>query len=71
MLVEVLNVSGSSNFNNVTLKSSLFVSGTTILNNVTTLSSSLNVVGNIIGSDTTLTNLNYNAITNRPDIDKS
>ena len=34
-----------------------------------TLLSSLNasVVGNIIGSGTALTNLNYNAITNKPD----
>ncbi len=36
------------------------------LNNATTINSSLNVVGNIIGSGTALTNLNYNAITNPP-----
>jgi hypothetical protein len=28
----------------------------------------LNVLGNIIGSATALTNLNYNAITNKPDL---
>ena len=33
-----------------------------------TLLSSLNIVGNIIGSGTALTNLNYNSITNRPDL---
>jgi len=44
------------------------VSGTTTLNNATPLLSSLNVVGNIIGSGTALTNLNYNAITNKPDL---
>jgi hypothetical protein len=47
--------------------SSLNVSGTTTLNNATTSLSSLNVVGNIIGSGTALTNLNCNAITNKPD----
>ena len=30
--------------------------------------SSLNVAGNIIGSGTALTSLNYNAITNKPDL---
>jgi hypothetical protein len=49
------------------LISTLNVSGTTTLNNNTTLLSSLNVVGNIIGSGTALTNLNFNAITNKPD----
>jgi hypothetical protein len=33
-----------------------------------TVLSSLNIVGNFIGSGTALTNLNYNAITNNPDI---
>jgi hypothetical protein len=32
------------------------------------LSSSLNVVGNIIGSGTALTNINYNAITYKQDL---
>jgi hypothetical protein len=50
-----LYVSGAS-----TLLSSLNISG------ATTLLSSLNVVGNIIGSGTALTNLNYNAILNPP-----
>jgi hypothetical protein len=44
--------------------SSLNVSGNTTLNNATTINSSFNVVGNIIGSGTALTNLNYNAILN-------
>ncbi len=45
--------------------------GTTnfILNGVTTRMSSLNVQGSIIGSGTALScNLNYNAITNKPDL---
>ena len=55
------------NFNNSsTFQSSLFVSGTTTLNNATTCMSSLNVAGNIIGSGTAITNLNYNAISNPP-----
>jgi hypothetical protein len=56
-----LYVSGAS-----TLLSSLNISGATTLNNAATLLSSLNVVGNIIGSGTALTNLNYNAILNPP-----
>jgi trimeric autotransporter adhesin len=64
-----LNVSGITTLNNTTtIVSSLNVSGTTTLNNNTTLLSSLNVVGNIIGSGTALTNLNYNAILNPPSI---
>ena len=59
-------------FNNPsTFVSTLNVSGNTLnttLNNATTINSSLNVVGNIIASGTALTNLNYNAITNRPDL---
>ncbi len=35
---------------------------------IITLSSLLNVVGNIIGSGTALTNLDYKAITNKPDL---
>jgi hypothetical protein len=42
------------------------VSGDTTLNNATTINSSLNIVGNIIGSGTALTNLNYNAILDPP-----
>ena len=38
------------------------------MNNATTCMSSLNVSGNIIRSGTSLTNLNYNAITNKPDL---
>ena len=60
--------------------STLFVSGTSILQNAsthlatvnisgaTTLNSTLNIIGNIIGSGTALTNLNYNAISNPPTI---
>ncbi len=44
----------------------LFVSGFTTLNNATTINSTLNIMGNIIGSGTALTNLNYNAISNPP-----
>ena len=44
---------------NKTNFTNLFVSG------ASTLLSSLNIVGNIIGSGTALTNLNYNAITNQ------
>ena len=36
------------------------------MSNASTLLSSLNIVGNIIGSGTALTNLNYNAILNPP-----
>jgi hypothetical protein len=41
---------------------------TIILSGQTTAKSNLTVVGNIIGSGTALTNLNYNAITNKPDL---
>jgi hypothetical protein len=49
-----------NNLNNKTNFSNLLVS------NASTLLSSLNVVGNIIGSGTALTNLNYNSILNPP-----
>jgi hypothetical protein len=39
-----------------------------LVSGASTINSSLNVVGNIIGSGTALTNLNYNAITNPPAI---
>ncbi len=42
--------------------------GTTQLNCATTCMGTLNVQGYIIGSGTVLTNLNYNAITNTPDL---
>ena len=65
----ILNPPALINFNNSsTFQSSLFVSGNTTLNNATTCMSSLNVAGNIIGSGTALTNLNYNSITNKPDL---
>jgi hypothetical protein len=38
------------------------------LNNATTINSSLNVVGDIIGSGSALTSLDYNSITNAPDL---
>jgi hypothetical protein len=47
---------------------SLNISGVTTFNNATSILSSLNVSGNIIGSGTVLTNLNYNAITITPDL---
>ena len=40
----------------------MYVSGTTSLNNATTINSTLNIVVNVKGSGTALTNLNYNAI---------
>ncbi len=47
--------------------SALFeVGGTTTINVATTLGSSFNIVGNIMGSGTIFTNLNYNAILNSP-----
>ena len=52
----------STSLLNKTNFTNLFVSG------ASTLLSTLNVVGNIIGSGTALTNLDYNAITNRPDL---
>jgi hypothetical protein len=55
-IISILCLSNSTNFTN------LLVSG------ASTINSSLNVVGNVIGSGTALTNLNYNAITNRPDL---
>ena len=38
------------------------------ISGATTLNSTLNIIGNIIGSGTALTNLNYNAISNPPTI---
>ncbi len=65
----ILNPPTLINFNNAsTFLSTLFVSGTATLNNATTCNmscmSSLNVSGNIIGSGTAVTNLNYNTIKN-------
>jgi hypothetical protein len=42
--------------------------GKIMLSGEITAESSQNVVGNIVGSGTALTNLNYNAITNKPDL---
>ena len=65
----ILNPPTLINFNNYsTFQSSLFISGNTTFNNATTCMSSLNVAGNIIGSGTALTSLNYNAVTNKPDL---
>ncbi len=44
------------------------VSGITKLNGATTCMGTLNVVSNIVGNGTALTNLNYNAISNPPTI---
>jgi hypothetical protein len=46
----------------------LNVSGLTTFQGASTHLSTLNIVGNIIGNGTALTNLNYNAITNPPTI---
>ena len=46
----------------------LNISGSTTLNNNTTCMGTLNVHGNIIGSGTAISNLNYTAITNKPDL---
>jgi hypothetical protein len=51
--------------NIVTLRSSLNVRGFTTLSSAT-INSTLNIIGNIIGSGTALTNLYYNAMTNSP-----
>jgi hypothetical protein len=88
-LLSSFNLSGASNFINVSIKSNLNVAGTTtiidtVINNTSFTSSSvsgptihygnvtcmasLNVSGNIIGNGTALSNLNYNAITNKPDL---
>ena len=44
------------------------MSGISKLNGAITCSSTLNIIGNIIGSGTALTNLNYNSILNPPTI---
>jgi len=73
-LLSINNLNNKTNFssflisNASTLLSALNVSGFTTLNSATTINSTLNVVGNIIGSGTALTNLNYNTITNKPDL---
>ena len=56
-----LNTTSTTIFNKTNF-TNLLVSG------ASTCLSSLNVVGNIIASGTALTNLNYNAITNKPDL---
>ena len=66
--ISSLNISGTTRFNGATTCiSSLNVSGTTTLNG-TTINGTLNIVNNIICSGTALTNLNYDAITNKPDL---
>ena len=55
-----LSTNSILSINNKTNFSSLYVSG------ASTLLSSLNILGNIIGSGTALTNLNYNSILNPP-----
>ncbi len=65
----IWNVSSTTRLNGATTCISfLNVSGSTTLNNSITLLSTLNLTVNIIGSGTALTNLNYNAITNQPDL---
>jgi len=55
-ILSINNLNNKTNFTNL------------LVSNASTLLSSLNITGNIIGSGTALTNLNYNAITNRPDL---
>ena len=65
-----LNSLSSQSFflTNYTNLNNLNVSGISKLNGAITCNSTLNIVGNIIGSGTALTNLNYNAITNPPNL---
>ena len=58
--VNTLSTNSILLINNKTNFSNLYVSG------ASTLLSSLNILGNIIGSGTALTNLNYNSILNPP-----
>ena len=48
--------------NNVLVYNNLNVSGTTTLNNATTCMGTLNIQGNIIGSGTAISNLNYSIL---------
>ena len=83
MINSLTGSSTITNLNNLSTYSALNISNlqatsTTIFNktnfsnlvvsNASTLLSSLNITGNIIGSGTALTNLNYNAILNPPSI---
>ncbi len=83
MINSLTGSSTLTNLNNLSTYSALNISNlqatsTTIFNktnfsnllvsNASTLLSSLNITGNIIGSGTALTNLNYNAILNPPSI---
>ena len=52
----------------MTLSSTLLNVNNSMIVGATTCSSTLNVIGNIIGSGTALTNLNYNSILNPPTI---
>ena len=56
-----LNATSTSIFNKTNFTNLL-------VSNASTINSSLNVVGNIIGSGTALTNLNYNSILNPPSL---
>jgi hypothetical protein len=58
-----INSNNDAPYKSSSIHGTLNVSSTTILNNATTVLSSLNVVRNIIGSGTALTNLKYGAIT--------
>ncbi len=67
LLNSLNSLPGQSYFlTNYTNLSNLNVSGTTKLNEAATYIWILNVQGNIIGSGTALTHLNYNAISNPP-----
>ncbi len=63
-----IHTNGSIGIGTSTPNAWLHVSWTSIINGNLTCSSSLNVVGNIIGSGTAFTNINYNAIRNQPDL---
>ncbi len=65
-----LSTNSSLNISNLQITSTTIFHKTNFTNllvsGASTMLSSLNVVGNIIGSGTALTNINYNAILNPP-----
>ena len=67
-----LNVAGTTTIIDTVINNTSFtsfsVSGPTIHYSNVTCMSSLNIAGNINGNGTALSNLNYNAITNKPDL---
>ena len=63
-----LNISGISKLNTTIINNSHTCLSSVNISGSTTLNSNLNVIGNIFGSGTGLTNLNYNNILNPPSI---